>query len=197
MGIIEGTIGNAELAAAVEHAADGVSIADAAGNIRYVNPAFTALTGCSREEAVGQNPRFSVANAAAESSPAIFDEDSLLQRLMGDRELGLQVLNGFIQDAPCQLKKLRGRIDESDAGGLVLQAHTLKGSAATVGAEALRAVAQAMETAATAGQFDLCRDLMPDTVEQLERFRTRLEEDGWIPKTDLNTEIEEMCNVKA
>jgi len=42
---------------AVEQAADGIVIADASGKIEYVNPAFTALTGYSREEAVGQNPR--------------------------------------------------------------------------------------------------------------------------------------------
>jgi len=33
-------------------------MADSAGIIRYVNPAFTKLTGYSSEEAVGRNPRF-------------------------------------------------------------------------------------------------------------------------------------------
>ena len=47
----------AGLLEAVEHAADGIVITDTAGTIQYVNPAFTALTGYSREEAVGQNPR--------------------------------------------------------------------------------------------------------------------------------------------
>ncbi|MGB9031186.1 MAG: PAS domain S-box protein [Acidobacteriaceae bacterium] len=48
----------AGLVAAVEHAADGILITDIAGLIQYVNPAFTAMTGYSKEEAVGQNPRF-------------------------------------------------------------------------------------------------------------------------------------------
>jgi len=42
---------------AVEQAADGIVITDASGKIEYVNPAFTALTGYSGDEAVGQNPR--------------------------------------------------------------------------------------------------------------------------------------------
>ncbi|MGA2651496.1 MAG: PAS domain S-box protein [Terracidiphilus sp.] len=46
------------LLGAVEHAADGIVITDKSGNIQYVNPAFTALTGYSCEEAVGSNPRF-------------------------------------------------------------------------------------------------------------------------------------------
>jgi len=129
------------------------------------------------------------------SSVAVFDGESLLLRLMGDRELACDVLNGFCQDAPGQLRKLRARMDESDAAGGRLQAHTLKGSAATVGAEALRAVAQAMETAATAGQLDLCRDLLPEAIEQLDRFLTRVVDDGWVSKADLNTELKETCDV--
>jgi len=138
-----------------------------------------------------------VAEDTETSSVVIFDEKSLLQRLMGDRELALAVLNGFCEDAPSQLKKLRACIDESDAVGLRLQAHTLKGSAATVGAEALRAVAQAMDAAATAGQFDRCSDLLPDAFEQLDCFCAQMVDDGWVSKRDREIEIEEGCDVQA
>jgi len=50
-------IERAGLAAAVEQSADAVVITDTSGEIQYVNPAFTAMTGYSREEAAGQNPR--------------------------------------------------------------------------------------------------------------------------------------------
>ncbi len=42
---------------AVEAAADPILITDARGTIVYVNPAFTALTGYTAGEAVGQTPR--------------------------------------------------------------------------------------------------------------------------------------------
>ncbi len=42
---------------AIEQAGEVVMITDPEGTIQYVNPAFTAVTGYSREEAVGQNPR--------------------------------------------------------------------------------------------------------------------------------------------
>lgn len=42
---------------ALESAANGVVITDVDGNIQWANPAFCALTGYTREEAYGQNPR--------------------------------------------------------------------------------------------------------------------------------------------
>jgi len=45
------------LTAAIEAANDSVVITDARGTIRYVNPAFTRITGWSREEVLGENPR--------------------------------------------------------------------------------------------------------------------------------------------
>jgi PAS domain S-box-containing protein len=41
----------------IEQAAEAVVITDAKGDIQYVNPAFSAMTGYSREEALGKNPR--------------------------------------------------------------------------------------------------------------------------------------------
>ena len=45
------------LVAAVEQASDSVIIADLAGTIEYVNPAFERTSGYGGDEAVGQNPR--------------------------------------------------------------------------------------------------------------------------------------------
>jgi PAS domain S-box-containing protein len=45
------------LLTAIEQAAEGVVITDTDGIIQYVNPAFSAITGYSRNEALGQNPR--------------------------------------------------------------------------------------------------------------------------------------------
>jgi PAS domain S-box-containing protein len=44
--------------AALEAAANAIVITDHNGTIQSVNPAFTALTGYTAQEAVGQNPRF-------------------------------------------------------------------------------------------------------------------------------------------
>jgi PAS domain S-box-containing protein len=43
--------------AALNAAANGIVITDRDGSIAWINPAFTALTGYSAEEAIGKNPR--------------------------------------------------------------------------------------------------------------------------------------------
>ncbi|HOW98586.1 MAG TPA: PAS domain S-box protein [Kiritimatiellia bacterium] len=47
----------ARLASAIEQAGEAVVITDAQGNIQYVNPAFTRVSGYAREEVIGKNPR--------------------------------------------------------------------------------------------------------------------------------------------
>jgi len=46
-----------KLSQAVEYTGESILITDANGNIEYVNPAFSRMTGYSAAEAIGQNPR--------------------------------------------------------------------------------------------------------------------------------------------
>ena len=46
------------LATAIENTNDSIVITDVEGMIQYVNPAFTRISGYSKEEAIGRNPRF-------------------------------------------------------------------------------------------------------------------------------------------
>jgi PAS domain S-box-containing protein len=67
----ECTVERAGLLEVVEQVADGIVITDTSGKIEYVNPAFTALTGYSSEEAVGQNPRLL---KSGRNSAALYEE---------------------------------------------------------------------------------------------------------------------------
>ena len=42
---------------AVESAGELIAYTDRTGSIEYVNPAFEKITGYTREELIGQNPR--------------------------------------------------------------------------------------------------------------------------------------------
>ncbi|MCX6081614.1 MAG: PAS domain S-box protein, partial [Chloroflexi bacterium] len=54
-----------KLARAVEQSPASIVITDLDGNIEYVNPRFTQVTGYSSEEAAGKNPRFLKTNLTA------------------------------------------------------------------------------------------------------------------------------------
>jgi HPt (histidine-containing phosphotransfer) domain-containing protein len=118
--------------------------------------------------------------AGSGQSAAIFDSQALLKRLMGDRQLAEVIVKKFISDVPTQLNNLQNRFDEADETGARLQAHTLKGSAATVSATGLRAVAQEMERTAAAGQLDRFSELLPRAVEEFARLKNTLEITGWL-----------------
>jgi HPt (histidine-containing phosphotransfer) domain-containing protein len=120
------------------------------------------------------------AELAAEPAQAVFNDQALLRRLMGDRQLAGILLKGFLRDVPSQLNHLHQRLAEADGAGARSQAHTLKGAAATVAAESLQALALALERAGAAGQLDRCRELLPRAAEEFERFRSTLEIAGWV-----------------
>ncbi len=114
----------------------------------------------------------------------IFDSEAYLERLMGDRQLAGAILKGFIEDFPSQLNHLREYLVESNGPGVCLQTHTLKGSAGTVSAGSLRAMAIAMERAAVAGELDNVREFLPRAVEEFELFKSTLEDTGWLQIQD-------------
>jgi CheY-like chemotaxis protein/HPt (histidine-containing phosphotransfer) domain-containing protein len=118
--------------------------------------------------------------AAEELAGATFDEAALLSRLLGDREMAGIVLQAFLVDFPAQLNRLRQRLDQADAPGAALQAHSLKGAAVAVSAGGLQALTLAMERAGRAGELGSFDELMPRTADEFERFEGALRQAGWI-----------------
>ncbi len=90
--------------------------------------------------------------ARVERNSAAMLGDALRLRQVLTNLAGI-VIEGFLQDFPSQLNNLHKRLDEADAPGARMQAHVLKGSAATVAAGGLQAAASAMERAGAAGSW--------------------------------------------
>ena len=118
--------------------------------------------------------------AAPEQAGAVFDEEDLLKRLMGDRQVAGKILRGFLEDVPSVLHHLRNRLDEADGPGAALQAHSLKGAAAAVSAGGLHALAQALEQAGRAGQWNYFGELLPRTADEFAKLKTVLDGAGWV-----------------
>jgi CheY-like chemotaxis protein len=91
-------------------------------------------------------------------SSSIFDWTALLGRLMGNKPLATKVLAGFLNDMPRQIQALAKFTQTGSAEEVENQAHRIKGAAATVSGEALRAAALEIEMAGKRGDLDLARD---------------------------------------
>jgi HPt (histidine-containing phosphotransfer) domain-containing protein len=61
-----------------------------------------------------------------------------------------------------------------------LEAHSLKGAAAAVSAGGLHALAQAMELAGRAGEWDDFGELLPRAADEFERFEKALRHAGLV-----------------
>ena len=110
-------------------------------------------------------------SSTAETTPPVFDRDTVLERMMGDEELVETITEGFLKDIPQQIRAMKDFLDAGDVPGVERQAHTIKGASANVGGEALRAVASEMEISGIAGDLDAVEKRMANLEEQFERLK--------------------------
>lgn len=111
------------------------------------------------------------ATACGERESLVFHENEVLVRLDGDRELLETVVTGFLQDMPVRLSMLRTGIQSGDPTSATLEAHTIKGAAAAVGAETMRAAALRIEEAGRTGIVETMAGLQTELDEEFEKFK--------------------------
>jgi CheY-like chemotaxis protein len=117
--------------------------------VTFQSLASVLETWLPREAAGATGP----AAGAAELPSPTFDEAGFMERMLGDKALACEIIRSFLADVPQQIQALKVALQAADPVSTVRHAHTVKGVAATVNAEALRAVAAAMEQAAHAGDL--------------------------------------------
>ncbi len=96
--------------------------------------------------------------------PLIWDREATLTRMSGDEELLCNAAATFINDAPRQINEMIESLRSRDAVRIERAAHTLKGSAASMGASALSKIAVALETRARS-----------NNLKQIEQFYSMIE----------------------
>ena len=99
---------------------------------------------------------------------AIFDMDGLLERIGGDLEFLRIFVVKYIESTTDLMAALEEAIGLGDAGTVHLQSHSIKGAAASIGAEAMRTIAAEMEALA---KLELLTD-MPQLYAALGRAFT-------------------------
>jgi len=107
---------------------------------------------------------------SGDASLAVFDPD-VLRGLLGDEDAVREIVAEFLADWPARLHAIEGAFAHGDAVELRREAHTLKGSSATIGAANVREQAIALEQAAEAGATNDARGL----IDALDRSCAELE----------------------
>ncbi len=111
-------------------------------------------------------------DAAAPSSA--WNRAFLLRLLDGDEELTDRIAGEFLEDARTEMEGLFEALAAGDADLVERRAHTLKGSAGSVGAESLRDAAFAIESAARADDPSGTADLAKTLEREFERIRREM-----------------------
>ncbi len=110
----------------------------------------------------------------------VFKEEELVARLSGDEVLARTIMAGFLSDAPGQLRKLNQLIEQGDVRGASMQAHTLKGAAATVSAPGLQELALQIQQAANEGKLSRAAGLLVSVEQEFGRLKATLSQSGWV-----------------
>ncbi len=111
------------------------------------------------------------------NQPPVFDKKSLMQRLMDDEELARSILEIYLTETPRQLQELKDCLEKGDMGGIELHSHTIKGSSANIGGEALRAAALVVEKCTKSGDLEGARAGLPEMERQYGRLKAVLEKE--------------------
>jgi PAS domain S-box-containing protein len=99
------------LVTAIEQSAEAVLITNTSGDIEYVNPAFSRITGYSREEALGQNPRIL---KSGNQDPALYQQlwETILQGKDWHGELINRRKDGSLYHEQMNVAAVRGERGE-------------------------------------------------------------------------------------
>ncbi len=106
------------------------------------------------------------------AAPAVFNKPALMERLMDDEDMMKILLAAFLDDTPKQMEKLSSHLAARNAQQTSYAAHTIKGSSANMGGDALAALASSIEAAAKSGDFATVESILP----QLENGFSALKE---------------------
>ncbi|MEI6033800.1 MAG: ATP-binding protein [Verrucomicrobiae bacterium] len=115
------------------------------------------------------------APAATAGELAVWDRAPLLERMMGDVGLEKKILQSFLEHMPQQIAALRKFAELGDVASADRQAHSIKGAAANVSGEAMRAVALEIEMAGRAADLDGVLGRLGDLEEAYATLRAAIE----------------------
>ena len=118
----------------------------------------------------------------SDSEPPIIHVPTLWEQIDGDRGLLADVVELFKEDCPRRLEEARQAVTTRDAERLARSAHSVKGAASTLAAQATYHAAYALEKMGQAAQFDAAPAAIDRLDAELQRLFAELDRiEEWAP----------------
>jgi CheY-like chemotaxis protein/HPt (histidine-containing phosphotransfer) domain-containing protein len=115
---------------------------------------------------------------SAGDTSQILDPDAvatLLELVGGEKALVVELIDSFLEEAPPLFTQLRNSVEQSDAAGLRMAAHTLKSSSTDFGATTLAELCRELEEMGKNGTLEGAAELVAQAEAEYERVQTGLE----------------------
>ncbi len=100
------------------------------------------------------------------------NENDLVSRLHGDKELAVEIVRLFAEECPTLLQGIRTALDQRDPAAVRRAAHTLKGAASTAAAVGITEGAALLEVLAAEGDFDALEGAWLRVTTEASAFQT-------------------------
>jgi len=111
-----------------------------------------------------------------------YDEVEFLDRVEGDRELGQEIMQMFLDQCPKTLSEIDEAMRRGDLDSLGRQAHSIKGTVGIFGARDSHAAALGLETAARSGDMGTIRQAWTQLKQEINRLTAAIQEKrGTVP----------------
>lgn len=104
----------------------------------------------------------------------VLDTATALERVDGDRELLQELAQMFLDHAPVMMAEVRDACGRRDADAIQRAAHSLKGSAGNLAANAVCSTAQELELMGHEGDLKRCDVVLATLESEMRRLESAL-----------------------
>jgi len=101
-----------------------------------------------------------------------WDRAFALEQASDDEELLQELINLFHDSSASDLARIKEGADENNPAAMGDASHSIKGAAASLGIESIRAVASELEKAGRSGDLAGAKKLVPDLESLLRQFKS-------------------------
>ncbi len=137
----------------------------------HLDQFFTAL---ARLDPGSHEPSPPAPEGAQEPAHEGFSEKMFLSRMLGDKRLAKEVASLFLSNSPNMIGAVVDALSLRDPAAVSRSAQALKGSAGSIGADAVYLKAKELQSFAKAKRLDEAERVFPALLEELNRLRKAL-----------------------